>query len=89
MIETCDCADNEKEERTKIEIEELPASIILRIVRHLPNGVVRDTEDVHPNTAITRCGKSYKQLKDLGPGEHEICRCRRIGPGDAIFRPLK
>jgi hypothetical protein len=85
MIETCQCEANEDLETLTISITTNPDSSLDLKVKHAH---FTEGETVLPRATNSKVfGRSYDELVKLGDGDHVVCRCRRVGPPNAIFRP--
>lgn len=87
-VETCNCEDNQEEERKVLQIEaganadELKVTEIRATMRIGPELVTK-------GQVTTQFEKSFDELLKLGFGLHNICNCRTIGVKGSVFRPFK
>lgn len=82
--EKCECEDNQEVHRQTIEVA-VKNDSTLSITES--RGPIRQSEEVTSGSTSTFTGRSYDELLKLGTGRHSICKCRTIGPADAIYRP--
>ncbi len=88
-VETCDCEDNQKEDRRILEIEAGANNSELQVTE-LRGPIREGPERVSKGQVTTQFGRSFDELLQLGPGLHSICNCRTMGgPKGAIFKPSK
>jgi hypothetical protein len=87
-VETCDCKDNEQEERRILEIHFGRGPKELLVAELRPN-VRIGPETVTQGQVTTQFGRSFDDLLGLGPGLHSICHRRTIGPKDSVFKPRR
>jgi hypothetical protein len=87
-VETCDCAENEAENRRTILIEADNSPDELKLTLIYNNGTREGPEIVTKGQVTTSAGRSFHELLIFGPGLHSICDCRQIGPKPAVFKPL-
>lgn len=85
-VESCNCEDNQVEERRVLQIEAGANADELQVTE-LRGPMREGPELVSKGQSTARFGRSFDELLSLGPGLHNICNCRTIARKDAVFRP--
>lgn len=87
-VESCTCEDNQEEERRVLQIETGANEDELQVTE-LRGAVRIGPELVTKGQVTTQFGRSFDKLLQLGPGLHNICDCRTMGPKGAVFKPTR
>lgn len=85
--ETCNCEENQREERQNITIKIIDSNS-LEVFLDFKGGS-RSSQNVLKGSSCSQTQKSFDELLKLGTGTHEICRCITEGRKNTVKKIKK